>query len=394
MKLNPELVHASAWRFAAAALTLIALGIGACLQKEEEPAPQPTPDATEERSPSAPGELGMVLVPEGDFVIGKEGNADHSPAHTVHIHEFYLDEHEVTNAQYLEYCEATGKNPPEFWGMEEYHSGPDFPDYPVVGVSWLDAKAYAKWRGARLPTEAEWEYAARGGRGGKNYSHGDTLDPALYQEGEMMPVASFPPNGYGLHDMTRNVLEWVNDWYEPDYYEKSPTDNPPGPERGKFRVLRGGGWHTGPYCARLYIRTALQSNWVDFNVGFRCARHKEGSAALRLEEITEGEGIAATLRAYREWREDAPDDYFFDEAEFNDLGYRLLGADKVAEAIEVFKLNVEAYPRSANAFDSLGEAYKIQGNRELAILNYKKSLELNPQNRGAQQALTELEEER
>jgi formylglycine-generating enzyme required for sulfatase activity len=375
-----------------AALTaLIALALGACSQPEEEPSPPPTTDAVKAPTQSTPEELGMVLVRASDFVMGKDGDADHSPAHTVHIHEFYLDAREVTNAQYQEYCETTGKKLPEFWGMEEFHSGPDFPDYPVVGVSWLEARAYAQWRGARLPTEAEWEYAARGGLVGKNYSHGDTLDPAVYQQGEMMPVASFPPNGFGLHDMTRNVVEWVNDWYDADYYDSSPAENPPGPEGGKFRVIRGGGWHTGPYCSRLYIRTALQSNWVDFNVGFRCARHKEGSAALRLGEIIESEGIAPALSAYRDWLANAPDDYFFDESEFNELGYRLLGDEKVGEAIEIFRLNVEAHPQSANAFDSLGEAYKIQGNTELAILNYKRSLELNPHNRGAQTALEELQ---
>jgi iron(II)-dependent oxidoreductase len=340
----------------------------------------------------------MVLIPGGEFVMGKEEYADHGPEHTVRIDPFYMDKHEVTNAEYLKYCEETDHRLPEFWGMAVFRSGPEFANHPVVGVSWSDAMKYAQWRGARLPTEAEWEYAARGGLVGKNFSHGDDLDSTLYAPGGFtgeagpLPVGSFPPNGYGLYDMTRNVTEWVRDWYDPDYYKTSPAANPPGPGHGKFRVIRGGGWHTGPYCSRVYIRTALQSNWLDFNVGFRCARSKGESAASEMERIILETGIEEALAAHTEMKAAAPGEYFFDEFEFNEMGYRLLKAEKVTEAIEVFKLNTEAFPASYNAFDSLAEAYLTKGDREQAIENYRKSLQLNPGNRGGREKMQELEE--
>ena len=107
-----------------------------------------------------------------------------------------------------------------------------------------------------------------------NFSHGDTLNTSQYapRNKGTSPVAQYPPNGFGLHDMTGNVLEWVIDWYDGDYYEASPINDPPGPGKGKFKVVRGGGWKTGPSCARVYHRTGLQRNWVDFNVGFRCVK--------------------------------------------------------------------------------------------------------------------------
>jgi formylglycine-generating enzyme required for sulfatase activity len=239
----------------------------------------------------------MVLVPAGEFVMGKDEEesaaADHSPAHRVRIDAFYLDRFEVTNAQYLEYCEQTGARLPEFWGMEEFHSGPDFPDHAVVGISWSEAQAFAEWAGKRLPTEAEWEYAARGGLVGADYPHGDDLHPTvanywLWSElrsvgNGVVPVGSYPPNGYGLHDMAGNVAEWVADRYDAEYYGRSADANPPGPERGRFRVFRGGGWHTGPGCVRVFFRNALPANWRDFNVGFRCASDQPPDIAPQVE---------------------------------------------------------------------------------------------------------------
>lgn len=220
----------------------------------------------------------MVLIPGGEFLMGKDEEGDCSPAHKVWVDSFYIDKYEVTNAQYYRFCKETDRKLPEFWGMAEFHSGPDFPDHPVVGISWNDAKAYAEWAGKRLPTEAEWEYAARGGLPGMNYPNGDEVDStqANYPVKGIMrgtvPVGSYPPNGYGLYDMAGNVWEWISDYYDGDYYENSPYKNPQGPEEGKFRVIRGGGWHSGPYCNRVYYRKALPSNWVDFAVGFRCAK--------------------------------------------------------------------------------------------------------------------------
>jgi iron(II)-dependent oxidoreductase len=219
----------------------------------------------------------MVLIPGGEFVMGKDDEGVCGPAHKVYIDSFYMDKHEVTNAQYLEFCTQTGRALPEFWGMKQFRSGPDFPNHPVTGISWSDAKAYAEWAGKRLPTEAEWEYAARGGLADMSYPHGDELDSAQanYTLADLegtVAVGSFPPNGYGLHDMAGNVWEWVADYYDGEYYRKSPLENPAGPEDGKFKVIRGGGWHSGPYCNRVYYRNALPPNWVDFAVGFRCAK--------------------------------------------------------------------------------------------------------------------------
>lgn len=233
-----------------------------------------------QKKPAVPP--GMVLIPGGHFVMGKDGDADHSPAHEVYVDAFYLDKHEVTNAEYLKFVEETGARLPEFWGMERYWSGPKFPRHPVVGVAWTEAKAYAEWAGKRLPTEAEWECAARGGLLGKDYPGGDEIRANLanYWQwdilkptgGGIVSVGGYPPNRYGLHDMAGNVAEWVADFYGGAYYKKSPKKNPTGPKSGKFRVIRGGGWHSGPFCNRVYFRNALPPQWRDYNVGFRCAK--------------------------------------------------------------------------------------------------------------------------
>lgn len=226
---------------------------------------------------AAPRDTTMVLVPAGEFVMGTEGQGDNSPPHTVRLAAFLIDRYEVTNAEYEEFCRATGKGLPVFWGSDSLRSGPRYPDHPVVMVSWRDAQEYAAWRGKRLPSEAEWECAARGGLASRMYVGGDDLDPAqanFTKSGQRGPVAvgSYAPNGFGLYDMAGNVQEWVADRYGEDYYRTGPAEDPRGPERGRLRVLRGGGWYTGPGCMGVGYRIALPENWVDFNVGFRCAR--------------------------------------------------------------------------------------------------------------------------
>jgi formylglycine-generating enzyme required for sulfatase activity len=222
----------------------------------------------------------MVLIRGAAFDMGKtvEDGADYSPAHRVTVDDFYMDRHEVTNAEYKKFCEATGYRYPEFWNMDIFRSGDRFPDHPVVGISWQDAQNYAKWAGKRLPTEAEWEYSARGGLSGKNYPNGDTLErteekrPAGSWTNMIVEVERFKPNGYGLYDMDGNVWEWVHDGFDDEYYRTGPADNPKGPD-GKFiKVIRSGSWHSGAMCKRVYYRKGLPSNWVDFAVGFRCAR--------------------------------------------------------------------------------------------------------------------------
>lgn len=224
----------------------------------------------------------FVLIEGGEFIMGSNSKGDNHPAHRVRLNRFLINKYEVTNAQYMAFCEATGHRKPEFWGMSRYRSGSEYPDHPVIGVSWQDAAKYAKWSGGRLPTEAEWEYAARGGLVGKEFPNGDTISPSdgnywHSKLGGPVRVGSYKPNGYGLFDMLGNVVEWVQDYYDRDYYALSPVLNPKGPDKGKFRVIRGGGWHTGPTCNRVYFRNALPTNWLDFNVGFRCTKDMPSS---------------------------------------------------------------------------------------------------------------------
>ena len=220
----------------------------------------------------------LILIPAGEFNMGKDDQGDCGPAHRVELDAFYIAAYEVTNSQYHEYCKATGAVLPEFWGMDEFNCGPRFPHHPVVGISHREARAFAEWAGMRLPTEAEWEYAARGGHEDLNYPDSEEIEPskASYAVDRIgtgtRPVGSFPANGYGLHDMAGNVFEWVEDRYDPAYYRASPVKNPVGPEEGKLRVIRGGSWHSGPYCLRVYYRNALPRQWRDFGVGFRCAK--------------------------------------------------------------------------------------------------------------------------
>jgi len=208
------------------------------------------------------------------MVMGAEVEDDHKPPHKVRLTGFLLDRHEVTKAEYFEFCRATDHDQPQFWGINEVSSGPNYPDHPMVGVTWHDALAFCQWREMRLPTEAEWEYAAKGGLQEKKYPWGDEIDPekANYSPSEgVVAVGTFLPNGYGLYDMAGNVGEWVADWYDPGYYAESPAEDPKGPEKGKYKAVRGGGWHSGPYCNRVYRRLGLLAYWVDINVGFRCA---------------------------------------------------------------------------------------------------------------------------
>ncbi len=341
-------------------------------------------------SVSGAKEADMVLIPGGESMVGVAGQGDASPPHKVSLAPFLIDRYEVTNAQYQKFCEETDRSLPFYWEIDRFKSGPGFPNHPVVGISAASAKAFAKWRGARLPSEAEWEYAARGGLEGKKYSSGDTHDSTLYAKEEMLPVGSFPANGYGVFDMTGNVVEWVNDRYDKDYYHNSPTTNPTGPYVGYFQVIRGGGWHTGPFCSRVDFRNTVKSNWLDINIGFRCAKYAGESAALKMETVIAEDGIAKAVAAYWEMREAEPGVYYFDEMEINEVGYRLLGAEKITEAFEVLRLNIEAYPDSPNAWDSIAEVHMKKGNKAQAIRDYRKCLELHPGRGTAKKGLQEL----
>jgi formylglycine-generating enzyme required for sulfatase activity len=216
----------------------------------------------------------MVLVPAGDFQMGSEfGEPDEVPVHRVYLDAFYMDVYEVTNSLYKKFMDETGHKPPLYWEDPRCNA----PDQPVVGVTWEDAKAYCKWAAKRLPTEAEWEKAARGGLAGKIYPWGNEDNTPTAGGGNLQgvsgafPVGGFPPNDFGLHDMARNAWEWCLDWYSEGYYAKSPENNPKGPDSGEKRVLRGGSWFAGiatplPVSYRYSIDPEDSSNLI----GFRC----------------------------------------------------------------------------------------------------------------------------
>ena len=223
----------------------------------------------------------MILIPAGEFIMGSpEGEGsddDEHPQHTVFLDAFYIDKREVTNAQYKQFMRATGHKAPSYWNDEKYNQ----PNQPVVGVTWHDAVAYAKWAEKRLPTEAEWEKAARGGLVGKKYPWGDSIshDDANYSDtggrdqwSKTSPVGSFPPNGYGLYDMAGNVWEWCADWYDSNYYSISPSENPAGPSSGSYRVLRGGSWYGAQLSIRCAHRGRRGARGMHGSLGFRCAQ--------------------------------------------------------------------------------------------------------------------------
>jgi len=212
---------------------------------------------------------GMILIPGSTFMMGDpEGEPDEQPAHKVVMAPFFLDIHEVTVSQYARFLAATGYPAPLFWNPEL-----DRPDDPVVGVSWFDASAYAAWAGKRLPTEAEWEYACRGGTGTR-YPWGDEprRSAANFESFGIMPVKSFAAHGFGLYDMAGNVWEWCNDWYDAGFYGHSPGDNPQGPAVGFHKVLRGGAWYCTAEAVRSANRFFAAPETQSFAIGFRCAR--------------------------------------------------------------------------------------------------------------------------
>ena len=230
----------------------------------------------------------MVLIPEGEFIMGSsdtEAKEDEKPPHKVFLDAFYIDKHEVTNAQYKRFIDETGYPAPYVdadwarpynWTNRTYPKGKA--NYPVVLVSWKDAQAYARWAGKRLPTEAEWEKAARGALVSKKYPNGDniTQKEANYNTGsifsfnKLRPVGSYKPNGYGLYDMAGNVWEWCQDWYSESYYKNSPYRNPQGPPNGLYKVFRGGSWVAEKRFLRCSQRGKNVPTYKSHTVGFRC----------------------------------------------------------------------------------------------------------------------------
>ena len=218
----------------------------------------------------------MVYVPAGEFLMGSsdaDGQADddEKPQHTVYLDGYWIDRTEVTNAQYRKCVEAGACREPECWDDNDYNA----PDQPVVCVSWDDAQTYAAWVGGRLPTEAEWEKAARG-TDGRIYPWGNSApgcDKANYEGcvGRSATVGSYLTGAspYGALDMAGNVREWVADWYDGRYYGRSAARNPEGPDSGEYRVLRGGSWYRHPGLARCASRSGYIPDNFYSRVGLR-----------------------------------------------------------------------------------------------------------------------------
>ena len=226
---------------------------------------------------------GMVLIPSGRFMMGSaRGNKDEKPGHEVALGPFYMDIFEVTQK---EFEEVMGFNPSIFTSgtftggyLKEGESSKDYAKYmgdnrPVERVSWHDAKDYCQNVGKRLPTEAEWEYAARAGSTTKYY-WGDKMDVAYAWSAKNARsrshlVGQKEPNAFGLYDMAGNIMEWVADWYDKSYYSTSPTTNPKGPATGNRKVLRGGSWYAHPNYSRSAYRVRNDPTLKYTDIGFR-----------------------------------------------------------------------------------------------------------------------------
>ena len=250
---------------------------------------------------------GMAQIPAGKFWMGRaysifldsadllpRDKMDDRPANNIYLDAFSIDKYEVTNADYARFVDATGARPPWHWPQGKIPNGEE--RFPVFNVNWFEATDFCKWAGKRLPTEAEWEKAARGGLDRNHYSWGDaeidrgeerllapqtagrntsTAAPAVIGRRYAMAVGSFAPNGYGLYDMTGNVMEWTNDWYDGNYYPFMPKQNPKGPETGRYRSVRGAGFFDqGGHGEE---KTVNYRNFSDpdlrgTTIGFRCAK--------------------------------------------------------------------------------------------------------------------------
>ena len=248
----------------------------------------------QEKPPSADE---MCLIPRGEFLMGsQEERTNQYPAHSVYLDTYYIDQYEITNSQYEMFILQGGYQKKSFWSEEGWQfiqendidrplglekARYNGPHHPVVGVSWYEADAYARWAKKRLPTEAEWEKAARG-KDGRKYPWGNNMDfsrigYSMANSSRTLPVGSFSSgiSPYGLQDCAGNVSEWVADRYDRTYYSYSPRNNPTGPKTGEFRVLRGGAWGGLRFQMQCVYRASYPPDYRGFRVGFRCARDPE-----------------------------------------------------------------------------------------------------------------------
>ena len=264
----------------------------------------PNSDTTSSNTSAA--DDSMAMIPAGEFDMGSndiESSIDEKPVHSVYIDAFYMDKHPVTNAQYKEFVDANPQwrihrwlNNYNFrkyrdsdylknWFRGSSPTGKD--DHPVIWVSWYAAMAYAQWIGKRLPTEAEWEKAARGGLSGQIYPWGNIIDRrwANFDKrvAETTPIGKYPPNGYGLHDMAGNVSEWCLDEWNENFYKFSESHNPVSggsiesiienvTKSKTSRVIRGGSWYSSEQEARVSNRDCLVPWKTKSLIGFRCVQ--------------------------------------------------------------------------------------------------------------------------
>jgi formylglycine-generating enzyme required for sulfatase activity len=242
----------------------------------------PTPQAGDVRTVTRGDvQVEQVFVPAGSFMMGSEdGEENELPVHEVTLNGFWLDRTEVTNAQYAA-CVVDGVcSPPDDSSSgtrDSYYGNPAYANHPVIYVSWEGAAAFAAWAGGRLPTEAEWEYAARGPEA-PTWPWGDeppTCELLNYLGcvGDTSEAGSYPGGASWIEalDMAGNVWEWVNDRYDGDYYANSPTVNPPGPDAGDLRVVRGGSWLNDDQGTRAAYRTTTTRTAGTDLIGFRVA---------------------------------------------------------------------------------------------------------------------------
>ena len=222
----------------------------------------------------------MALVPAGEFTMGSAtGDADEQPVHKVYVDAFFMDMHLLSVAQYARFLENTHHDAPSEWSLMNRSQNQN---RPVANVNWVDAEAYCKWAGKRLPTEAEWEKAARG-TDGRTYPWGNEPPTGLHansgkevwnNHAVVTPVGFFEEgkSPYGIYDMAGNVWEWVGDWYDKDYYKASPSQNPTGPPMGLYKVIRGGSWGSSRNSLRSSNRETHLTSFQGFGTGFRCAK--------------------------------------------------------------------------------------------------------------------------
>jgi len=227
----------------------------------------------------------MVFIPSGEFFMGsEEGAIDAKPMRKVYLDSYYIDKYEVTFYQFFAFIDQTGHRKERLAGYLSSTVTEDMPLFiqpfnPIVGVSWDDAVDYCRWKGKRLPTEAEWEKAARGTDGRKwPWGNDEQSEYAnlLGNDGELYtaPVNKFSRDvsPYGVHDMAGNVMEWAADWFNQDSYRLLPVDNPVGVPNGERRIIRGASWNDSVKRAQTSIRFKMYPEYRDVTIGFRCVK--------------------------------------------------------------------------------------------------------------------------